>query len=89
MSSSMQGMDTDWARQMSSQMGKHAGIVSVVCQQLFSRLDATAWTGTDKSRCSDDLVNHFLPAANGTAEAINEQARNLSVAADRQDQCSA
>ena len=85
MSSNMQGMDTEHARQVSAQMGQHAGQVAGVCSKLFARLEATTWVGQDKTRCSSDLAEHFIPAANGAAESIEEQARALTTHADRQD----
>jgi hypothetical protein len=81
----MQGMDTDHARQVSRQMGEHAGRVAGVCSSLFARLEATAWVGEDKTRCSADLSDHFIPAAQGAARSIEEQARVLTSHADRQD----
>ncbi|WP_340539583.1 hypothetical protein [Nocardioides sp. GXZ039] len=81
----MQGMDTEHAREVSNQMGEHAGQVSGVCQRLLARVSATSWTGPDKEAITSDIGDHFLPNANAASESINEQARLLSQHADAQD----
>lgn len=85
MASNMQGMDTDYAREVSGQMGQHAGQVAGVCAQLLARVTATSWVGPDKDRITDDIGQHFLPNANAAAESIDEQARVLLAHADAQD----
>ena len=72
MSSNIQGMDTEYARQVSSQMGQHAGQVAGVCSKLFARVQATSWVGEDKTRIQGDLGDHFIPAANAASESIDE-----------------
>lgn len=85
MSSSMQGMDTEYARQVSGEMGSHAGQVAGVCSKLFARVAATSWIGPDKDQIQDDMASHFIPQANNAAESIDQQARILTEHADRQD----
>jgi hypothetical protein len=88
MSSQMQGMDTEYARQVSGEMGSHAGQVAGVCGKLFARVAATSWVGSDKDQFQDDMSTHFIPQANNAAESIDQQARVLGEHADRQDAAS-
>lgn len=83
--SNLQGMDTEYAREVSNQMGEHAGQVGGVCARLLQRVSATSWVGPDKEAITNDIGNHFLPNANAACESINEQARVLNSHADAQD----
>ncbi len=83
--SNIQGMDTEYAREVSNQMGQHAGQVAGVCGKLLQRVSGTSWVGPDKEAITNDIGSHFLPNANAACDSINEQARVLTVHADRQD----
>lgn len=88
MSSNMQGMDTEYARQVSGSMGEHAGQVAGVCAALFQRFGSANFVGPDRDRILDDIGTSFLPNANAACESINEQALYLRTKADEQDRVS-
>lgn len=89
MSNQMQGMDTEQARQIAQQMGQHAGQVAGVVTRLSARVEATSWVGSDKAHLQQDMQQHFVPQANNAAQTVEEQARALTLHADRQDEVSA
>ncbi|WP_139977860.1 hypothetical protein [Nocardioides litoris] len=88
MASNMQGMDTDHAREVSGQMGSHAGAVAGVCSALLQRFSAAGFVGPDRERILGDIEGSFLPNANAACESINEQATYLRSKADEQDAAS-
>lgn len=85
MSSNMQGMDTEYAREVSGQMDSHAGQAAGVCASLYGRLRATKWYGPDMERMTNDMESSFIPESNNASEALSQQARVLNEHADRQD----
>lgn len=89
MSSSMQGMDTEQARETSARMDSHASQASGVCSGLYARLGATNWVGPDMDRMMEDMASSFVPESTNAAETLRDQARVLAAHADRQDAASA
>lgn len=85
MSSNLQGMDTEHAREVSGQMDSHAAQASSVCSALYSRLQATKWYGPDMERMRGDMEGSFIPESTNCAETLREQAGVLARHADAQD----
>jgi hypothetical protein len=83
--SNMQGMDTEYAREVSGQMGSQAGQVAGVCAALLQRFGAANFVGPDRERIMGDIEGSFMPNANAACESINEQATYLRNKADEQD----
>lgn len=88
MTSRMEGMDTEYARQVSSSMGSHAGQVAGIVGHIGNVIGALNWQGADRHAFEADWVGHFAPNANAAAESLHEQAHVLRVHADRQDAAS-
>lgn len=85
MSSNMQGMDTEYGRQVATEMDQHAGQAAEICGRLAARVRATTWVGRDKDLFCDDMDGRFIPEANNCADTLHQQARALNEHADRQD----
>lgn len=84
----MQGMDTEYARQVSQSMGQQAGQIAGVVARISGVIGALSWEGPDKRAFSQDWDGSFAPEANLAAESLEEQSRVLVQHADRQDQAS-
>lgn len=85
MSSSMQGMDTDEARQVSASMDEHAQGVNGVVANISGVIQGLNWHGPDRQGFESDWNGSFAPNANSAADSLSEQARNLNRHADAQD----
>lgn len=81
----MQGMDTDYARQVSGNMGEQAGQVAGVVSSISAVIAGLNWQGADRKAFESDWTGSFAPSANNAAESLNEQSRILNQHADRQD----
>lgn len=88
MSNGMQGMDTEYARQVSSNMGSQAGQVAGVVSSISSVVAGLNWNGPDRQAFESDWVGSFAPNANAAAQSLDEQSALLRVHADRQDAAS-
>ncbi len=89
MSSRMQGMDTEYAREVSSNMGSQAGQVAGVVSSISSVISGLNWQGADRHAFESDWTGSFVPQANTASESLDEQSTLLRVHADRQDAASA
>lgn len=88
MSSRMQGMDTEYARQVSQNMGSQAGQVAGVVSNISAVIAGLNWHGADRQAFESDWTGSFVPQANTAAESLDEQSHVLRVHADRQDAAS-
>ena len=73
MTSNMQGMDTDYARQISGQMDSHASAVSDQCTKLLARITGTSWVGTDRDKITDEIGHQFMPNAQQFCDDMRQQ----------------
>ncbi|GAB3068399.1 hypothetical protein [Nocardioides zeae] len=88
MSSSMQGMDTEYARSVGQNMGEHAGQVAGVVSSISAMISGLNWQGPDRSSFESDWTGSFAPSAAAASESLSDQGRVLCVHADRQDEAS-
>lgn len=88
MSSRMQGMDTDQARQVSGNMDSHAAQVAGIVQHVGNVVGALNWQGADRHAFESDWQGSFAPNANAASQSLSEQAHVLRTHADRQDAAS-
>ncbi len=88
MTNRMQGMDTEQARHIGSNMGAQAGQVAGVVASVGTMIQGLNWQGSDKQAFESDWHGNFAPAANTASESLDEQGRALCVHADRQDAAS-
>jgi len=87
MSSNIQGMDTEYAREMVRGMkqssGQMAGVLTSV-SGVVQRAKAQ-WSGPDAEAFVGDWDGQFAPQAQGAIDSVDEQADVLARHADRQD----
>lgn len=88
MSSRIQGMDTEYARDVSNRMDSHAGQVAGVVSSISSVIAGLNWQGADRHAFESDWVGAFVPNANAASGSLTEQSALLRVHADRQDAAS-
>lgn len=85
MSSNMQGMDTDQARETAGQMSNHAGAVAGVVSSISGVIGALNWQGADRKAFESDWSGSFAPQANNASESLQSQSNDLLRHADNQD----
>ncbi|WP_440900025.1 hypothetical protein [Actinosynnema sp.] len=88
MSTSMQGMDTEYARSVGQNMGEHAGQVAGVVSSISAMIQGLNWQGSDRRAFENDWTGSFAPSATACSESLGDQGRVLCVHADRQDEVS-
>jgi hypothetical protein len=88
MSTRMQGMDTEQARQVSGQMDSHASGVVAAVNMTGHVAHAAQFYGPDGERFRNDWEQLFAPNARAAAESLSGQAGVLRAHADRQDAAS-
>lgn len=85
----IQGMDTEEGRRVARHMNEGSAQIGDVigsARTIASRIN-DMWPGADGSRFGDD-VDQFASNAQNAAQSLSEQAQQLVVHADRQDQVS-
>lgn len=91
MSSNIQGMDTEYAREMVRGMKQNAGQMAGVLTSVSGIVQRAkqSWTGPDAEAFVNDWDGQFAPQAQGAVDSVDEQAGVLARHADRQDAASA
>jgi len=91
MSTNIQGMDTEHAREMVRGMKQNAGQMAGVLSTVSAVVQRAkqSWTGPDAEAFVGDWDGQFAPQAQGAVDSVDEQAGVLARHADRQDAASA
>lgn len=89
MSTPMQGMDTEYARNVGQNMGEYAGQVAGVVSSISAMISSLNWQGPDRTGFESDWTGSFAPSATAASESLSEQGHVLCTHADRQDEASA
>lgn len=88
MSANMQGMDTEYGREVGQNMGQQAGQISGMVANITAMIQGLKWEGPDSRNFSSDWTGSFAPQANNASQTLDEQGRTLLWHADRQDAAS-
>jgi uncharacterized protein YukE len=88
MSSNVQGMDTEKAREVGHGMGAQAQQVNGALASVTAMIAGLSWHGPDRQRFESDWTGSFAPQAQRCAETLDEHGRALCQQADRQDAAS-
>ncbi|GAA1161630.1 hypothetical protein [Nocardioides aquiterrae] len=88
MSANMQGMDTEYGREVGQNMGQQAGQVASMVSAITSMIQGLKWQGPDRENFANDWHGSFAPQAHNAAQTLDEQGRVLLWHADRQDAAS-
>lgn len=88
MSAHMQGMDTEYGREVGQNMGQQAGQIGGMVANITAMIQGLKWEGPDSRNFSSDWHGSFAPQANNAAQTLEEQGRTLLWHADRQDAAS-
>jgi hypothetical protein len=88
MSQHMQGMDTEYGREVGQNMGSQAGQVAGMVANISAMIQSLNWQGNDRQNFESDWSGSFAPQANNAAQTLDEQGRCLCWHADRQDAAS-
>ena len=88
MTQRMQGMDTEYGREVGQNMGSQAGQVAGMVANITAMIQGLKWQGPDSENFSSDWHGSFAPQANNASQSLEEQGRVLMWHADRQDAAS-
>jgi hypothetical protein len=88
MSNSMQGMDTEYGREVGQNMGQQAGQVAGMVANITAMIQGLKWQGADRQNFESDWHGSFAPQANNASQTLEEQGRVLMWHAERQDAAS-
>src|SRR4029079_2789565 len=85
MTQRMQGMDTEYGREVGQNMGSQAGQVAGMVANITAMIQGLKWQGNDRQNFESDWTGSFAPQANNASQSLEEQGRGLLCQRGRQD----